>query len=221
MKVVLAGATGLIGTLVLDQLLAHPSHPQVLVLTRRPAGRQHAQLTEHVAAVADWPAWVRTAEADVAISTLGTTLRVAGSQAAFAAIDHDAVVDFATASRDGGARQFITVSSVGADAGASNFYLRTKGRVEEALRALAFARLDLVRPGLLRGDRKAFRLGERIAQGAQFVFDPLLRGNLSKYRSIDAAQVARAILACAMTPETGIFVHQYREIQALAAKTGI
>jgi uncharacterized protein YbjT (DUF2867 family) len=212
MRIVLAGATGLIGGLVLDRLLAHPDAPSVLVVTRKPTGRSHARLTERVADVADWAQLIAAGHADVGISTLGTTIRTAGSRAAFAAIDRDAVLAVARAAQTAGAAHFLTVSSVGADAASSNFYLHTKGETEDELKALSFARLDIFRPGLLRGTRREFRLGERVGQAAQFLLDPLLMGGLSKYRSIAADHVARALVSSAMKAENGLFVHHYDEI---------
>jgi uncharacterized protein YbjT (DUF2867 family) len=212
MRIVLAGATGLVGGFVLDRLLAHPDAPSVLVVTRKPTGRSHAKLIERVADVADWAEVIASGHADAGISTLGTTIRVAGSREAFAAIDRDAVLAVARAVQSTGAAHFLTVSSVGADAASSNFYLRTKGETEAALKELSFARLDIFRPGLLRGPRHAFRLGETLGQAAQFLLDPLLMGSLSKYRSIQADQVARALVANVMKPENGMFVHQYGEI---------
>jgi uncharacterized protein YbjT (DUF2867 family) len=212
MRIVLAGATGLVGGFVLDRLLAHPAAPSVQVVTRRPTGRSHARLTEQVADVADWPSLITAGAADVGISTLGTTIRAAGSRAAFAAVDRDAVLAEARAARSAGSTHFLTVSSVGADAASANFYLRTKGETEAALKQLSFARLDIFRPGLLRGPRRDFRLGERIGQAAQFLLDPLLIGSLSKYRSIAADQVARALVASAMKTEPGHHVHHHDEM---------
>src|SRR5205085_9625313 len=136
---------------VADRLLARGD--EVHALLRRGAGRSDAGWREQVAPPAEWPRLAHRLGGDVAISALGTTWRAAGSEAAFRAVDFTMVVDFATAAREAGVPRMIAVSSVGADAGSRAFYLRVKGEMEAALSALGFDRLDIVRPGLLRGDR--------------------------------------------------------------------
>jgi hypothetical protein len=132
-------------------------------LLRNPSGRDQAGWREHIAPVSEWPRIVGSIAAQVAISALGTTMRAAGSQAAFRAVDHDAVVAFASAARDAGARHMMTVSSAGADRHSRNFYLKLKGEVEHELSQLDFERLDIFRPGLLRGPRGGDRrVAERL-----------------------------------------------------------
>lgn len=207
------GATGLIGR-TLAPLLVADGHA-VTLLTRRPAGVPGAN--EMVAPGEEWPGLLDDIEPDVAISTLGTTWRKAGSWAAFEAVDRAAVVAFARAARQAGARQMIAVSSVGADARARNAYLALKGRVEADLCALDFDRLDLVRPGLLRGVRPDER---RPAEAFGILVSPLLnlvlRGPLSRYAAIDAERVARAIARLAGAGEKGRFVHENAALRRLA-----
>ena len=138
------------------------------------------------------------------MSALGTTMRAAGSQAAFRAVDFDMVVDFARAARAGGARRMIVISSVGADAGSRNFYLRTKGEMERALEALDFERLDIVRPGLLRGERGGDRRpGERLGIIVSPLLNLLLRGRLDRYAAIDAQIVAAAVAGAGRAGRAG------------------
>jgi hypothetical protein len=114
-----------------------------------------------VAPTADWPALVAARAADAAVSALGTTMARRRLRGGIPGVDLDCVVAFAAAARRAGARQMVTVSSVGADASSANFYLRIKGEMERALEALGFDRLDILRPGLLRGERGGDRrLGE-------------------------------------------------------------
>jgi uncharacterized protein YbjT (DUF2867 family) len=208
-RILLIGATGLIGRRV-----AGLGGESVHALVRRPTGGGGP---ETVAPPADWPAAVRRLGGAVAISALGTTWRAAGSEAAFRAVDFDMVVDFAAAARASGFRQMIVVSSVGADAGARAFYLRVKGEMEAALRALGFERLDIVRPGLLRGDRGSERrLGERVGILVSPIVNLLLRGRFDKYAAIDANIVADAIVTLAGRPEPGTFVHHNRDLHRLA-----
>ena len=156
-KALIAGSTGLVGSALLPMLCGHPAYAEVHALVRRPTGCAAPAWRESVAPPDRWPDLVRAAGGDVAISTLGTTRRAAGSEQAFRAVDQQMVTDFARAAHEAGVGHMILVSSVGADAGARAFYLRVKGETEAALGAIDFARLDLVRPGLLRGDRGSER----------------------------------------------------------------
>lgn len=208
-RIALIGATGLIGGQV-----ARLGGDSVHALVRRPSGSDGQ---ETVAPPADRPRLVAGLGADVAISALGTTWRKAGSEAAFRAVDFDMVVDFATAARAAGVRQMIAVSSVGADPNARAFYLRVKGETEQALRGLGFDRLDILRPGLLRGDRgPERRLGERVGILLSPLVNLVLRGRLDRYAAIDGETVARAILALAGGQAPGAHIHHNRDIARLA-----
>ena len=214
-KALLIGGTGLIGRLLADRLLA--GDVEVYALLRRAAGRIATGWHELVAPPEAWPPLARDTGGDVAISALGTTWRAAGSDLAFRAVDFEMVVAFARAARDAGVKQMILVSSVGADARARAFYLRVKGEVEQALTALAFDRLDIVRPGLLRGERGPDRrLKERIAIAVSPAINLLLRGRLDRYAAIDAATVADAIVALGGESIPGRFVHHNRDLHRLA-----
>ena len=214
-SILLIGATGLIGGLLVDRLAGGLAHVHALV--RRPTGRLGPHWNESVAPAEQWPAIVRSTGGDVAISALGTTWRAAGSESAFRAVDQHMVESFARAARDAGVAQMIMVSSVGADAAARAFYLRVKGETERALRALDFPRLDIVRPGLLRGDRgPERRRGERIGIALSPLTNLFLRGSLDRFAAIDAEIVAAAVARLTMQDEPGTFVHHNRELAALA-----
>jgi uncharacterized protein YbjT (DUF2867 family) len=211
MHIVMAGATGLVGGFVLRQLEARNDVSSIKLLTRRAIPVLSTKVDQRIGDVAAWPDLLAGAQADVVISTLGTTLRAAGSKDAFYAVDHDAVVNFARASRAAGARQFMMVSSVGAKAASRNFYLSTKGRTEEAVAALGFARLDIFSPGLLRGDRGGpVRIGERVGMLVSPFTDRLTPRSLDRYRSIAAGDVAAAITKMAGALAEGAFTHNNR-----------
>lgn len=150
------------------------------------------------------------------ISALGTTIRRAGSPAAFTKVDHDYVVSFAALGRAAGARHFGLVSSVGADPRARAFYLRTKGETGEAVEALGFERVDIARPSFLVGDRSEVRSGERWGVLAGKLLAPLLVGGLRVYRPIAAESVARALVNLSTRQEAGAFVHHHDELEAAA-----
>lgn len=204
MIILLAGATGLVGSRVLALL------PEAIAVGRRATGRAGE-------VIADFAALPPLPAANVAISALGTTIRTAGSQAAFRAVDHDAVLAFARAAKAAGVQHFIVVTAVGADAKSGVYYSRVKGEAERDLAALGFARLDIVQPGLIIGPRAERRPVEAFFQSLAPVLNPLLIGGMDKYGGISADTVAAAIAALARTPGTGCHVHQNRELRRLAA----
>ena len=213
--IILAGATGLVGGGV-AQLL-----PQdVLTIIARRAV-EHSDAMQLTGAMHDWPRLMVGQTFDVGICCLGTTIKQAGSKDAFAAVDLEGVAAFAGAARMAGARQFMMVTSVGADAGSSNFYLQTKGKAEAVVQGLGFSRVDIFRPGLLRGDRPgAGRTGEPLAMAVSPFTDLLTPGMFDKYRSIAATTVASAICALAGAEGEGVFIHHNRDMLREAATIG-
>ena len=192
-RVLLAGATGLVGGELLRGLLADDTVAVVHVLARRPPDLAHPKLR---AQVVDFTALPGLPALDEAYLALGTTIKVAGSQAAFRAVDFDANLAVARAARDAGARRLGLVSAMGADAGARVFYNRVKGELEEAVRGLGFEAVVIARPSLLLGDRAALgqpaRAGEHVGSLVAGVLRPLIP---ARYRPIRALDVARALLS--------------------------
>ncbi len=217
MKIVVVGATGLIGRHVVEELAALDK-VTVDALVRSDPGDFPPDCWVHAKPVEDWPALIAEIRPDVAISCLGTTWNKAGkSEAAFRAVDLDLLLEFAKAAREAGARHMISVSSVGADAASRNFYLRTKGEADAGLIAHDFPRLDILRPGLLNGNRgKDSRLGERLGILLSPIADALMQGSLRRYRSIPAAKVAHAISTLALSGGQGRHIHMNDAIRALA-----
>lgn len=209
----IVGATGMIGRAVIDRFGAAP----VTILARREVDGLASHHRQIVAPSDGWGDLIAAEKPSVLICCLGTTIRQAGSQAAFRAVDHDLVLSSARGARAGGTPHMIAVSSVGASAKSANFYLRTKGETEDDLVALGFDRLDLVRPGLLRGDRPGpQRLGEGLATIAAPFTDALLHGSFRRYRSISGDTVAAAIVALAGQGGSGAHIHENDAIRALA-----
>lgn len=202
-SLLLVGATGLVGQSVLAQALADPRVSRLVAPTRR-ALPAHPKLLNPLidfeAIPADAPWWA----VDGVICTLGTTIKKAGSQAAFRRVDHDYPLAVATLARRHGAASFALVSSVGADATSRTFYLRTKGEIENALRALAFPSLTLLRPSVIGGARAERRPLEAFALRVFATFAPLVP---RRYRIVPAERIAQKLLATAFAtaPGTRVF----------------
>lgn len=218
-RILLAGASGLIGTAILHRLLEDPLC-SVITPVRRALAVDHPRLLPLIGA---WDTSAAQSELSIQlhrraplsalVCALGSTLKSAGSKAAFSAVDLDLVVRMAQLARENGATQAILVSSVGANPRSGNFYLSIKGQAEQALRGMGFARLDLLRPGLLLGQRAQSRPAEALAQKLAPLFNPLLAGALRRYRAISAQTVAACAVDLLGAPDAGVFVHEYNELR--------
>jgi uncharacterized protein YbjT (DUF2867 family) len=228
-NILLAGATGLVGSQVLQQLLADSHwHGRVIAPVRRKLSADDVRLVPLLTDFSDRPDRGVALEASLKsllageriatfVSCLGTTIKTAGSREAFIAIDRELVLRLAALARKLGARQAILVSSAGASRQSGNFYLRVKGEVEDGIEALGFDRVDLLRPGLLIGARNERRSGEAVAQALSPIGDLFLRGRLARYRSIPASDVAKALLQLTGKAEEGVFAHDTPALEKLAA----
>lgn len=188
----LAGATGLIGGHILQALLADPGVAKVQVLARRPLSISHAKLRVDVVDFARLPA---VEPVDEAYLALGTTIKVAGSQEAFRAVDLDANLAVAKAAIAAGAQRIALVSAVGANAKSSVFYNRVKGELEDALKAMNLGALVIAQPSLLMGDRKALnqptRLGEELGAPLMKLLSPVLPRS---FRPVEGRAVALSLV---------------------------
>ncbi|MFY1020972.1 oxidoreductase [Ectopseudomonas khazarica] len=204
--ILIAGATGLTGEHLLDRLLSEPTVARVLAPTRRPLAA-HPHLENSVGELQGLLPQL-SGQVDTAFCCLGSTIKQAGSQDAFRAIDHDLILAFARRARELGARHLVVISALGANPNSSVFYNRVKGETEEALKAMGWPQLTIARPSLLLGARHEFRLGERLAA-------PLLRWLPGKYRGIDACALARALWRLALEEEDGIRVIESSDLRRL------
>lgn len=221
-RVLLAGATGLVGNRVLRRLLDVPGI-HVVAPVRRALALAHPRLLAPVLdfAVGDED-FARSLQAaapggfDAFACCLGTTLKAAGSREAFIAVDRELALRFSRLARAGGARHAVLVSSVGASRQSANFYLRVKGEVEDAFEQAGYERLDLLRPSLLLGPRSERRPAEALFQRLAPAANWLMHGRLKPYRAITADLVARAAVAALRLGEPGVFAHDYAGLVALA-----
>ncbi len=212
----IAGASGLVGGCLLARLLAAPEYDRVIAVGRRRLDLEHPKLVQLTADFAALEKLPKPLGGDDAFCCLGTTWRRAGSREAFRAVDHGAVLAFAWAARRGGVKRFFTISSLGADPQARAFYNRVKGETEDALEVLGFGTLAIFRPSLLLGPRREFRLGEKLTAGLLWVAEPLLLGNLRRYRAVAADAVAGAMLRCSFGEQgQGVLIFESDEIQDL------
>lgn len=199
------------GREILAGLLADESVAAVHTLGRRPLPLQHGKLTQHTVDFKALPALPRADEAFIA---LGTTIKVAGSQEAFRAVDHDAVLAVARAAQTAGVTRLGVVSAMGADAKSTLFYSRVKGDAEDGLRALNFATLVIARPSFLAGNRESLgqpvRSGEGLALAVSQWLKPLIPAN---YRSVDVRKVAAALLQGVHAKQPGVRVILSGELQ--------
>jgi uncharacterized protein YbjT (DUF2867 family) len=206
-RVLLAGATGLVGGECLAQLRGDARVAQVVSLQRRAGAASddaRVRIVETDFGELDrLPAEVFAAGA--ALCALGTTIRIAGSQPAFRRVDHDYVLAFARRARAAGVARFGLVSAIGADPDSRVFYNRVKGDTEADVAALGFDTCVFVRPSLLLGEREEFRLGERLAM-------PFGRWLPKAWRAVPAARVAQRLIAATLEGASGVHVIENAEL---------
>lgn len=200
---VVAGASGLTGRQLMNTLGEDPFYADVRALSRADnLATLHAR---------------QLPGATHLFCCLGTTLAQAGSREAFREVDFQYVLRFARAGLEAGATHLSVISSVGANAAASNFYLRVKGETEGALLECGFRSLDIFRPSLLLGERTQSRPGESFARHISPAVSWILMGSLSRYRPMPVPVLARAMAAAGRLSRPGHRVLHYDEIAALAA----
>ncbi|MDD3765017.1 MAG: NAD(P)H-binding protein [Nevskiales bacterium] len=203
---VIAGATGLVGRHLLQQLLADPAWSEVRALSRRALDIEDPKLKVVLCDYAQPERLGELLRADDVFCCLGTTLKTAGSREAFEDVDYRMVVALARAARDAGARQFLVISAVGASPKAAAFYSRVKGRMEQAVSALGFETVQILRPSLLLGERDEHRPAEALGQHLAPLLNPLLPGRLRRYRAVSGAAVADALRQLALREQRGVHV---------------
>jgi uncharacterized protein YbjT (DUF2867 family) len=211
---IVLGSTGLVGSELVELLQASPHYSSVVLLNRRPSRHRRAKVSERIIDF-DAPDLAGISGDDLYCS-LGTTLRKAGSQAAQYKIDHDYPTAIASRLRQQAVRRIVLVSSVGADARASGFYLRTKGQLENDIIRLGFEHTVIGRPSVLIGHREEFRFGEEAGLLLMKLLTPFLFGRLRKYQGIQARVVARCLLQAAQSDTLGVRFIESDEMERMA-----
>ena len=217
-RIGLVGATGLIGRRVIEISSAGDDVRVVGIARREAALPKGARMEMFVADPEKWGEVLEAVRPRALICALGTTWKKAGKdEAAFRAVDQDLVVQTACAAKAAGIPNMVLVSSAAADVSAKSLYLRVKAETEKMVTDVGFKRLDILRPGLLRGARQNdFRLLERAAMIASPVVDPMLSGSWEKFRSIDADTVVEAALGLALRNAAGRFTHDNEAMKRAA-----
>ncbi|MFM2416074.1 MAG: hypothetical protein RL385_797 [Pseudomonadota bacterium] len=207
----IAGATGLVGQQALRLLLDSQRLSRVVSFTRRPIGPTSPRHENRVVSFDELPTRADPRPVDVALCCLGTTMKQAGSQAAFRRVDYEYVVTFARYAIHSGASHFLMVSALGASPKSRVFYNRVKGEAEQAVSELGFRQVTIVRPSLLLGERAEMRMGERL-------FAPFSKWLPQGVRGIEAETVARALVALSDRPTEGLRIVPSGELFAIAEK---
>lgn len=211
-----AGATGLVGGELVEQLVADPTYELVTMLVRRAVDLRDPKLHQQVVDFDRLEEAAGACGADAVFCCLGTTIKKAGSQAAFRQVDFAYPLRLVELAKAAGAGRFLIVTAMGADARSAIFYNRVKGEVEQALIRLDLPALDIFRPSLLLGRRPEVRPGEAAGAVLMRAVAPLLAGPLKPYRAIAGADVARAMRVVAAGSTAGVHIHRSDEIAALA-----
>lgn len=212
---IVIGASGLIGKELLNQLLIDNEYSYVKIFVRKKVAVESSKLEQ---VITDFDALDNISNkitGDVVFCAMGTTIKTAGSQEAFAKVDYTYVVNFAEKAKRNNVHRFLLVSSLGVSENGGNFYLTVKRDVENALKKLNFDSLIIVRPSMLLGDRAEFRLGEMIGKVMMKTLSFLFIGKLKKYRAIEASIVARAMITLSKTSLDEVSVFESDRLQQL------
>jgi uncharacterized protein YbjT (DUF2867 family) len=204
----LAGSTGLIGNQLLELLLADKYYSKIIALSRKPLAITNPKLENIVVEVEQLEK--HQLKADDVFCCLGTTMKQAGSKAAFRKVDFDYPLQLAKVLKTKGAQQFLLVSALGANKKSGIFYNQVKREIEEAITSVGFRTLHIFRPSLLLGPRKDHRSGEEAAKVFYKIFGFLIP---KKYQGLESIKVARAMQAFAKKEQSGRFVHESNTLQ--------
>jgi uncharacterized protein YbjT (DUF2867 family) len=215
-KVIIAGASGLIGSKLLNILLLKPDYDEILVLVRKELAVKHNKLIQLIVDYDELDRYKKAITGHALFCCLGSTRKKTPDLTEYRKIDHDYPLKLAELAKENGIAQYHLVSAIGANAKSSNFYSKMKGETENDIKHIGLRCLHIYRPSLLTGNREESRVGERIAIWLMQVINPFLVGNLKKYGSIPAAIVALAMFKESTQNSDGTFIHPSDKIRILA-----
>ena len=209
------GSTGLIGSELLNLLLDSNDYLKVITFVKRDTGIKHPKLTQHIIDFDKPETFKELVVGDDFFCTIGTTIKKAGSKEAFRKVDFGYPKQFASFALQNKVKQFLIISSLGANAKSGNFYLKTKGEIQDFLKDCDFESVAVFQPSLLLGNRTEFRLGEKVGAFFMKTLSFLFVGNLKKYKPIESETVAKALLKIAQTNNIGFKIYESDAIQEI------
>jgi uncharacterized protein YbjT (DUF2867 family) len=211
-RAIVAGASGLIGSKLLNILLQQSGYNEILILVRKELPIADKKLVQLVIDFEKLDEHTGAITGNVIFCCLGSTKKKTPNLIEYRKIDHDYPVKLAQLAKQNGVEQYHLVSAIGANSKSSNFYTKMKGETEDNIQKIGVKCLHIYQPSVLTGDRKESRPAERFAIGLMKVIDPMLIGGLKKYRSIPAETVARAMFNESKKKEEGVFIHSSDKI---------
>jgi len=212
---IIFGSTGLIGNLLLEKLLASEQYNSVKIFVRQSTEIILPEVSEFIVDFQEIASFEEKITGDDLFICLGTTIKKAGSIKKMEEIDRDLPGSIAEAALKNGVKRVAVVSSIGANSSSSNYYLRIKGEMENEILKCKFENIAIVRPSMLLGNRKEKRGGESVGKIAMKFFNPLLTGKMKKYRSIDAKDVATAMISLLSRDQVKA-IYESDELQLIA-----
>ncbi|MFN8309284.1 MAG: oxidoreductase [Chitinophagales bacterium] len=216
MHAIIIGASGLVGSHLLGQLLPNPYFNSLTALVRKPLPVKNNKLKQVLVDFDHLPDYAEAFSGDVLFSALGTTIGKAGSQDNFFRVDATYQIEAARLAKSKGVQQHALVSALGADAKSSIFYNRVKGETEAAITAMGFATEIIVRPSILLGARNEKRNGEAVAQWVAKNLSFIFSGPLAKYKGVPAEIVAGAMIAAVQNQYKGLHIVENDQLWATA-----
>jgi uncharacterized protein YbjT (DUF2867 family) len=214
-KAILFGASGFIGSYILDELLNDPEYDQVTVVVRRPLKVSHAKLKMLIGDFRTLPSLKAELIADEVFIALGTTKKNTPQREEYYHVDHDYPILAAKIAKENGAKSVFVVTAIGADADSKFFYIKTKGETERDIKALGFQHTHIFQPSMIMGNRKEHRPMEKAFIRVWGAADRLFVSGLSRYKGIDAKDVAKAMIKAAKKQTDKVKIYQWREMYEL------
>jgi uncharacterized protein YbjT (DUF2867 family) len=212
---IIFGSTGLIGNLLLEELIQSEEYQKIKIFIRQPIEISHAKIEEFVVDFSRPDTFMPEIQGDDLFICLGTTIKKAGSVKKMEEIDRDLPVRLASKAVENDVKRIAVVSSLGANAQSSNYYLRIKGEMEREILKLEFENIAIVRPSMLLGERKEKRAGELVGKVVMKTLHPLLIGKMKKYRGIHGRDVAKAMISI-LKEEQSKNIYMSDELQKIA-----
>lgn len=210
----LFGASGLVGSSLLTQLLDNPGYDKVIIVVRKPLNIQHPKLTTLIGDYTTLPNLKPQLKADEVFISLGTTKKKTPDQNEYYQIDHDYPVLAASIAKDNGARSILLVSAINANANSKIFYVKTKGEVEADIININFEHTYIFRPSMLVGDRKESRPTEKFFIGLFSILNPLFAGSWKRYHSIQVKDLAAAMIQAANDLSVKVKRYHWQDINS-------